>query len=132
MLSINGWDKLKGIEHNDGKVVFKVIMANPATNNSPSYVCLLETDNGHSIGVSVIPNESNFTVEVKDYTDSVNTPITIYKDWWKPKAIALRNPKVFLKKIVDESNKQHRFSFPNVATGSQQTTNAPLWNLNNF
>ena len=138
MLSINGWDKLSKLdtEYVNG-ISFKVshALVNTPPGHPVKYMCMIDVGGIDSvIYVELTTNETNFTVEVRHLHDDTTSFTILYKDWWKPKSIWLRNPKAFFKKIIDEANKQHRFSNGTLSTTQTYTTgsNAPLWNLNNF
>ena len=143
MLSINGWDKLSKLdaEYVNG-ISFKVshVLVNTPPNHPVKYMCMIDVGGIDSvIYVELTTNETNFTVEVRHLHDDTISFTILYKDWWKPKSIWLRNPKAFFKKIIDEANKQHRFSNGTLSTTQTHTTSSnggvnatTLWNLNNF
>jgi hypothetical protein len=143
MLSINGWDKLSKLdtEYVNG-ISFKVshALVNTPPGHPVKYMCMIDAGGIDSvIYVELTTNETNFTVEVRHLHDDTTSFTILYKDWWKPKSIWLRNPKAFFKKIIDEANKQHRFNSGLLSTTQTHTTSSnggvnatTLWNLNNF
>lgn len=134
-MKINGWEKLEKLpEEKVGNVTFKMVLAKQM--ESKKYQCHIDvTGTNTFIQVTMEVNETNFSVKIEEVNPFIPNTI-LYQDWWKHNTMYLRNPKVFFKKIIEEADKQHRYSQMSVfnpITGSNSITGSiNLWNLNNF
>lgn len=129
-MKINGWEKLENLpEEEVGNVTFKVLSARQM--NAKKYQCHIDViGTNTSIQVTIEVNATNFSVKMEGSDQLILTNTILYQDWWKHNTIYLRNPKVFFKKIIEEVDKQHRYSQRSVFNPTTSSVN--LWNLNNF
>lgn len=129
-MMINGWGKLEKLpEEKVGNVTFKIRSARQM--ESKKYQChidIIGTD--VYIEVTIEVNESNFSVKMEEAHILSKNNTILYHDWWKHNTMYLRNPKVFFKKIIEEVDKQHRYSQSSVFNPTTSSVN--LWNLNSF